>query len=109
MTTTNAAKAAEYSANLTTHPENTHQDSSTQESSTHYSNAHDSNTTITQKFESLNPQTQKLAEEAAKGFKGFLKNTFIQILKQGQSLNSLEAQMKKDLGKQEGAIVFKTW
>ena len=107
MTTTNAAKAAEYSAHPTTHPENMH------DSGTHSGDARssmrDSSSTITQKLKSLNPQTRKAAEQAAEGFNGFLRNTFINMLEQGQRLNELQVRMQRDLGQKEGSIAFKIW
>lgn len=60
-------------------------------------------------FQNLNPQTKNAAEQAIKGFKGFLKNTFINMLKQGRALNELLAKMQQQLGKSDGKVTFLWW
>lgn len=64
---------------------------------------------LTEKFQSLNPQTKKAAAQALKGFNGFLKNTFQAILSQGRSLNALLRKMQFELGKAEGKVTFECW
>ena len=66
-------------------------------------------TILAKNFENLNPHTKNAAEQAVKGFKGFLKNTFIGMLHQGRALNELLAKMQQQLGKSDGKVTFLWW
>ncbi|MDY6802212.1 MAG: hypothetical protein SXA11_00180 [Cyanobacteriota bacterium] len=67
------------------------------------------NLIIAKNFENLNPQTKKAAEQAVRGFNGFLKNTFQEMLHQGRTLNQLQGKMQQELGKSDGKITFLWW